>query len=121
MAKQTKKSAEPTAPADPNAPAAPPKGENDKFARVFIDAPNGGRVAAPALKVDGTAQRLAPQLLAIANVLEAVGEEGISRKDLVEKLSAPGVLTTRQPVGRILSYYQKDLVNFGLATRTPGA
>lgn len=96
------------------APAAPPKGENDRFTRVFIDGKG-----APALKSDGTAQKLAPQLQAIANTLEAVGEQGCTRKELVELLSKPGVLTTRQPVGRILSYYQKDLVNFGLATRVP--
>lgn len=119
MAKQTKKSAEPTetpAAEGTPAPAAPPKGENDVFTRVFV---NGA--GAPPLKADGSARRIAPQLLAIANTIEAAGEAGISRKDLVEKLSVPGVLTTRQPVGRILSYYQKDLVNFGLATRTPAA
>ena len=115
MAKKTKE-VQPTAEGQPTTPAAPatPKGENDRFTRVFID----GK-AAPALNADGTAKRIAPQLQAIANVLEAIGESGCTRKELVELLSKPGVLTTRQPVGRILSYYQKDLVNFGLATRVP--
>lgn len=113
MAKKTKE-VQPTVDGTAPAPAAPPKGDNDRFTRVFADGKG-----APALNADGTAKRIAPQLQAIANTLEAVGESGCTRKELVELLSKPGVLTTRQPVGRILSYYQKDLVNFGLATRVP--
>jgi len=115
MAKKTKEVAA-LAEGTPTTPVAVEsnKGENDRFTRVFIDGKG-----APALKPDGTAQKVAPQLQAIANTLEAVGEAGCTRKELVEKLSVPGVLTTKQPVGRILSYYQKDLVNFGLATRVP--
>lgn len=116
MAKKTKTApvdgAEPTA----AAPAAPKteKGLNDRFVRVFV---NG--VAAPALNADGTAKRVAPQLQAIADALTAAGEVGTTRKDLIAVLESTGVLKTRQPTGRIVSYYQKDLVNFGLATRTP--
>lgn len=94
------------------APAAPKaeKGLNDRFTRVFV---NGA--PAPAVNADGTAKRVAPQLQVIADVLAVCGENGTTRKDLVAALE--GKLTTRQPIGRILSYYQKDLVNFGLATR----
>lgn len=65
-----------------------------------------------------------PQCKVIVNVLQADLEAfkadpknkgkkypGISRNDLVAKLK--GVLVTRQPEGRILSYYQKDLANDG--------
>lgn len=118
MAKKTKTA--PEAPAEGTettapAPATPKaeKGLNDRFVRVFVD----GK-AAPALNADGTAKRVAPQLQAIANALEAAGEAGTTRKDLIAVLEASGTLKTRQPTGRIVSYYQKDLVNFGLATRT---
>ena len=118
MAKKTKTVENPAVetPATDAAPAVE-KGANDRFVRLFIDGPNGSVLPAPALKADGTVQKVAPQLQAIANTLEAIGAAGCTRAELVAALSVEGVLTTKQPVGRILSYYQKDLVKFGLAER----
>jgi hypothetical protein len=114
MAKKTKTApvADEASTETPTAPAAPKaeKGLNDRFTRVFV---NG--VPAPAVNADGTAKRVAPQLQVIADVLAVCGEAGTTRADLVTALE--GKLTTRQPISRIVSYYQKDLVNFGLATR----
>lgn len=110
MAKQTKQAAPATETKEPAQKVE--KGGGDKFTRLFD---KSGK-ATTASKADGTAARVAPQMQAIANTLEAFGKDGTTRDKLVEALSAPGVLTTKQPVGRILSYYQKDLVSMGLAT-----
>lgn len=115
MAKKTKTVAVDTAAETPTTEAAPTapkseKGANDRFVRKFV---NGE--PAPALNADGTAKRVAPQLQVIADVLAAAGEAGTTRKELVAALE--GKLTTRQPIGRILSYYQKDLQKYGLAER----
>ena len=100
MAKQTKSQ---TAPANPSTPAE--KGLNDKFVRVL---------GADGKGVPANKPKVAPQLQCIANTIEAAGLDGITRADLVKALT--GVIVTRQPVGRIVSYYQKDLQVFGLAT-----
>ena len=105
MAKTTKSvnapaPAEAAAPATPKTPA-PPK--NDLFKRVMVD----GKGAAPTAK-------LAPQAQTIVNAIEAAGDAGIRRNDLVTNLT--GVLQTRQPVGRIVSYYQKLIVSSGAVT-----
>lgn len=55
----------------------------------------------------------APQAKGIVNILKAAGKP-MTRADLVAKMN--GVITTRQPLGRILSYYQKDLVAAGAIT-----
>lgn len=54
--------------------------------------------------------KLAPQARVIVNV---IGEhaEGITREDLSKALD--GKLITRQPIGRIVTYYQKSLVEGG--------
>lgn len=113
MAKKTK-TQESETPNTEAAPAAPKKdqGSNDRFIRVFVD----GK-AAPATDA-GQPKKVAPQLQVIANTLEAAGEVGLTRAELVKNLD--GVLATRQPIGRIVSYYQKDLVKFGLATISKG-
>jgi hypothetical protein len=121
MVKKPKSAPAPAAPTTetpPVAPAAPEteKGMNDVFTRVMV---NGA--PAPALNADGTAKRVAPQLQVIADTIAAAGEAGVTRKALIEALTSGNPLKTRQPVGRIVSYYQKDLVNFGLAARTPVA
>jgi hypothetical protein len=85
-----------------------PKGQNDRFVRLFEK--NG--VATVGKKEDGTPAKLAPQLQVIVNTLEAAGKEGMTREELVKALD--GVITTRQPVGRIVSYYQKDMKGYGL-------
>jgi hypothetical protein len=71
--------------------------KNDRFVHV-------GKVA------EGT-KTLAPQAQTIVNAIQAAGKGGITRSDLVKSLD--GVLTTRQPVGRIVSYYQKLITETG--------
>lgn len=61
-----------------------------------------------------TDKKIAPQAQNIANLVAAAGTKGISRKELVEKMK--GVVVTRQPESRILSYYQKLLVENGFVT-----
>lgn len=58
--------------------------------------------------------KMAPQALQIAKIVEAAGTKGISRKELVAQMD--GVVVTRQPQGRILSYYQKALTEAGFFT-----
>lgn len=60
--------------------------------------------------------KVAPQAAAIAKIVEAAGTKGITRKDLVAQMD--GIVTTRQPMARILSYYQKLLVESGFFTVT---
>jgi hypothetical protein len=60
--------------------------------------------------------KMAPQALQIAKIVEASGTTGISRKELVAQMD--GVVITRQPQGRILSYYQKALTEAGFFTIT---
>lgn len=115
QAKQTKNAAAPAAPTAPTGAAATTdaeKGANDKFTRVFVD----GKPAPPTKTVNGKVEpaKLAPQAQHIANVLEAAGEgTTLTRKELVDKLITTG-LKTKQPPGRILSYYQKELVAKGV-------
>ena len=62
--------------------------------------------------------KIAPQAQTILNTIEAAGT--ITREELVKALT--GVLQTRQPVGRIVSYYQKLLTgDTGCVTLTKGA
>jgi hypothetical protein len=112
MAKKSKEApanAESTAPTTQAAPKGD-QGANDRFTRVFAD----GKGATPTK--DGQPKKIAPQLQVIANTLEAAGEAGLTRAELVKNLE--GVITTRQPIGRIVTYYQKDIVAFGIATIT---
>jgi hypothetical protein len=60
-------------------------------------------------KVKG--KKLAPQAQGIVGILQTAGAEGLTREQLVNAMR--GVITTRQPEGRILSYYQKTLVEAG--------
>lgn len=99
-------------PAAPKAPAAE-KGMADVFVRT-LDA--SGAPSAP-VKEDGTVKRLAPQLVVIAEEIAQAGESGITRKDLIAALETSGALKTKQPVGRIVSYYQKDLERYQIATK----
>lgn len=63
------------------------------------------------LYVGEPTKKIAPQAQVIVKVIQAAGEQGLSREGLVENLK--GVLQTRQPEGRILSYYQKLIVEVG--------
>lgn len=106
MATKTTKAA----PANPAAPANTDKSaakeaaqraaENDRF--VYA-----GKV------VEG-AKKLAPQAQNIVNLIQAAGKKGITRSELVKGME--GVVTTRQPLGRILSYYQKEIQEKGHVT-----
>ena len=71
-------------------------GDNDVFTRAY------GEDGKPTT----TDKKLPPQAKLIVNVIEAAGEDGQTRADLVSKL-IPAGLVTKQPPGRILSYYQK--------------
>jgi hypothetical protein len=55
-------------------------------------------------------EKLAPQARVIVNVL-ADHKNGLTREDLSKALE--GKLQTRQPIGRIVTYYQKMLVERG--------
>jgi hypothetical protein len=59
-------------------------------------------------------QKFAPQALLIVKHVKA--HNTITRDQLCEELSKDPEFKTKQPVGRIVSYYQKDLVNAGLFT-----
>lgn len=59
-------------------------------------------------------QKFAPQALLIVKHVKA--HNTITRDQLCEELSRDPEFKTKQPVGRIVSYYQKDLVNAGLFT-----
>lgn len=59
-------------------------------------------------------KKLAPQAQGIVNILKEAGKDGLTRLQLVEAMK--GVITTKQPESRILSYYQKTLVESGAVT-----
>lgn len=59
-------------------------------------------------------KKLPPQAQAIVNILIASGPT--KRSDLTKSMEA--VVTTRQPMGRILTYYQKRLEQEGYVTIT---
>jgi hypothetical protein len=103
MAKKTKNEAPANTSTETNAPVIE-RGTNDLFKRVM----EGGKGKIHTGK-------LAPQALVIMNTIEAAGDGGISRKDLVAALGdgSTGPLKTRQPAGRIVSYYQKALIASG--------
>ena len=134
MAKKETKSETHTAPA---APATNPAGEtNAKQAgasKPFGKEPNGADVFTRCLGPDGKPTPLqhkntkgevvplsTPQVKVIANLLETALPGGMTRKELVEKLPIAGLIT-RQPVGRIVSYYQKSGVDNGIWAITKGA
>lgn len=117
-AKTTKTPPDTTA-AQPAAPATPAlaqqkaeaaeKAKGDKFVRVFKD----GK------PVDTNGKKLPPQALQICNILEAHKDKGLTRAELIEKMK--GVVKTKQPEGRILSYYQKMIQERGMVTFSKAA
>ena len=56
-------------------------------------------------------EKMPPQMVGIIDIVKAAGKKGLSRTELVEAMK--GVITTRQPEARILTYYQKRLVECG--------
>jgi len=136
MAKATKSATAPATPAaaPQNGPAAvvtdsavvatpkaakgiKPKTEHDgdKFVRVL--SADGKGVGGTQAGENNTRvpKKMAPQAMVIANLIEAAGPAGMTRKAAIDALPAAG-LVTRQPVGRILSYYQKPLIEAGMIT-----
>lgn len=113
MGKKTIKPANATAtsPTASNDPAAPP-----------VAAPAVGAMAAERARVAqgdrftfvADLAKGAPQAKGIVNILKAAGPKGMTRTELTAAMK--GVITTKQPEGRILSYYQKDLMAAGAIT-----
>ncbi len=109
--KETKAPAPAAAPSNPPTPAleaaraakAAKAGaaEKDVFVRVLDDSG----------KPTVASKKLAPQAQGIVNLIEAAGPDGLVRSALTEKMK--GVIVTRQPESRILSYYQKQIVEVG--------
>lgn len=60
--------------------------------------------------------KVAPQLALIIKHVKAAGEQGIEVPKLVAALDADDAFQTRQPVERILSYYQNTLTINGIIT-----
>jgi hypothetical protein len=85
------------------------KAAKDRFIRVMKDGKG----------VDSNGKKLPPQAQGICNILEAAGDKGLTREELVAKMK--GVIQTRQPEGRILSYYQKAIVARGMVKLVEGA
>lgn len=94
--------------AAPSAASIEAKAAKDTFTRV-LDADD--KPVAPVGK-------LAPQAMVIVNAIEAAGT--ITREDLIKALGdgVTGPIKTRQPVGRIVTYYQKTLIASGAVTLT---
>lgn len=70
------------------------------------------------VKQVGKDEKLAPQARVIVNTLETAGAPQ-EREALCKLLE--GKVTTRQPIGRILTYYQKLLSDRGYLTITAAA
>jgi hypothetical protein len=123
MAKVTKSAVAPA-----TAAAAPAGKETPAKKVVNIKEPSGADVLVRVMGADGKGAPLTtinakgekvpwntPQVKVIANLLEASPNNRLTRKQLIEKLPAAG-LVTRQPVGRIVSYYQKPMIDNGIIT-----
>lgn len=103
------------------APATPPPASNDPTTPA-VAAPAVGAMAAERARVAqgdrftfvADLAKGAPQAKGIVNILKAAGPKGMTRTELTAAMK--GVITTRQPEGRILSYYQKDLMAAGAIT-----
>lgn len=104
------------APATPGAPsatkaAAEERAKNDRFVRVMTTK-DGKQVGVDA----NNGKKLAPQAQQIVNIIEAAGAKGLTRDEIIAKMK--GVVKTRQPESRILSYYQKTIQENGMVTFT---
>lgn len=92
------------------APAAPkektPRVSNIKY--TFVKEPAEG-------------QKFAPQAMLIIKHVQNAGANGISKGDLGKALLADEAFKTKQPVERIIGYYQKDLVNAGILSQGSAA
>lgn len=117
MAKQTKSTVAPAAgaasPAGTAAPvAATPRGENDKFIAIPVMDGDKQKLNEKSEPVWAEpTKKLAPQAMVIINTIRAAGPTGITRSQLNTNLK--GVLVTRQPESRIVTYYQKTIQESG--------
>lgn len=103
-----------------------PKAATDKMAAVRAarqsasgDSDNDMFVAT-GLKIESAVKKLAPQAQIIVNTI-ASQPDGITRKELYAKLAVPGVIKSVQPIGRLVTYYQKPLIEAGHITLTKAA
>jgi hypothetical protein len=103
--KETTKAPTAVEPPTSAAPAAAPKPAQKPDIFTFV-------------KQVGKDEKLAPQARVIVNVLESAGKP-LDREAFVDSLK--GKVQTRQPEGRILTYYQKLLVERGYLTITEQA
>jgi len=92
-------------------PAKAKKNHAEQEAIEKAHAAKNARLNATIFKFTGTepTMKLAPQAQGIVNIIKEAKQ--ITRADLVTAMD--GVITTRQPMGRILSYYQKTIVDCG--------
>lgn len=65
--------------------------------------------------------KLAAQAQIILNHIRAAGPNGIGKKALVEALAKDPTFVTRQPVERVLTYYQRPLIDANLVVSTAAA
>lgn len=62
------------------------------------------------------AKKLAPQAQQIVAIVESHKKAGVTREALVKEME--GVVQTKQPLSRILGYYQKALIETGYLALT---
>lgn len=62
---------------------------------------------------EDTSKRIAPQMKLIIETVQNA-EKGITREALEKTLT--GKMVTRQPVGRVVAYYQKPMIDLGAIT-----
>jgi hypothetical protein len=93
------------APAAEKKPAAP---RNSNIRYTFVKDPAEG-------------QKFAPQAVLIVKHIQNAGADGIAKADLIKALAADEAFKTRQPIERIIGYYQKDLVNAGVISQGTSA
>jgi hypothetical protein len=110
MAKAKTAATENTAPetAGEAAPKAPKAPRVSNITYTFVKEPAEG-------------QKFAPQAMLIIKHVQNAGANGISKGDLGKALLADEAFKTKQPVERIIGYYQKDLVNAGVLAQSSAA
>lgn len=92
-----------------------PKKDMAQVRAARDEASKGDRFVYLGMVKEGT-KKLAPQAQVIVNAIQAAGKKGVTRAELVDSLK--GVLVTRQPEGRILSYYQTLIIDTGYIAMT---
>lgn len=68
---------------------------------------------------EDASKRIAPQMKLIIATITAAGKGGITREALCKNLT--GAIVTRQPVNRVVTYYQKPMIELGAITITKGS